>query len=187
MKIKTCPSYGNNNPEADAFAAGLTNTLIDMLEEDRPWHGGRFLASSIQFATYVGAGNGYGATPDGREANGPLCDSLAAIHGNDKNGCLDMLTSIAKLPLNRMLGTPVVNLKLAKSHVDGNLRSLARAFFKMGGMQLQINCRSREELIEADKDPDAYPGLCVRIGGYSEYFKNLSHEYRQTVIDRTEF
>ena len=86
-----------------------------------------------------------------------------------------------------MAGTPVLNLKLNSSVLPITLPALVQGYFKQGGMQMQVTCVSKEELLDAEKHPEKYPNLIVRIGGYSEYFGRLSPELRRSVIERTCF
>ena len=98
-----------------------------------------------------------------------------------------MLNSVAKLPLYMALGTPVLNVRIKKQVITENLAAITRGFFSQGGMQLQITCVSKEDMLAALKEPQKHQNLIVRIGGYSEYFNRLSPELQKTVIDRTEF
>lgn len=81
----------------------------------------------------------------------------------------------------------MTNLRMAKEHLSTLLLPLLSAFFAEGGMQLQITCASREELLDALDHPEKHASLIVRIGGYSEYFNRLSPELKQSVIARTEY
>jgi formate C-acetyltransferase len=144
-----------------------------------------FLSSSIQFMSQVGAGKNVGATPDGRRCGEPLCDSLAAIFGRDTKGPTALLNSVTALDLKSALGTPVVNFNIQKSFDDNILRALITGYMKRGGVQLQISCVSREDLLDAVEHPELHGNLVVRVGGYSEYFTRLSPELQKMVIDRT--
>lgn len=84
------------------------------------------------------------------------------------------------------LGTPVLNLRLQKEHLKEGLRPLILGFFMQGGMQVQISCLSREDMLDALAHPQAHENLIVRIGGYSEYFNRLSDDLKAAVIARTE-
>lgn len=181
------PRHGNDLDEANAMAFRLSSDICSVFEGKEPYLGGRFLPSSIQFTTYRGAGMHIGATPDGRHYGEPLCDSIGAIHGNDKLGITALLNSAASLCQSKMAGTPVMNVRLNAKQVSTALKALVNGYFKKGGMQLQITCVNREDLIDARENPQKYPNLIVRIGGYSEYFTRLSSELQQTVIDRTEY
>lgn len=179
------PHHGVDADAVNEMAARLSHDMCAVFEEKKPYMGGKFLPSSIQFTTYVQAGKLVGATPDGRLAGEPLCDSIGAINGNDVKGVTAMLNSAASLCQSKMAGTPVLNLKLDSSTLPTTLPALVQGYFAEGGMQLQVSCVSREELLDAEKHPEKYPNLIVRIGGYSEYFSRLSPQLKQTVIERT--
>lgn len=179
------PRHGTDSDIANAMAARVSRDICAPFAERTPYSGGRFLASSIQFTTYLDAGRHVGATPDGRTAGAPLCDSIGAIHGNDNLGATALLNSAGALCQKDMAGTPVLNIKLDAKQTAKTLRPLVNAYFRNGGMQLQVTCINAEELLDAREHPEKYPNLIVRIGGYSEYFTRLSPELQQTVIDRT--
>jgi len=127
------------------------------------------------------------ATPDGRSYGDPLADSIGPIHGRDTKGPTAMLNSAAKLPQKLMLGTPILNIRLQKNFIRNHLQALITGYFKQGGMQVQISCVSREDILDAMEHPERHENLIVRIGGYSEYFNRLSPELKQTVLQRTEY
>jgi formate C-acetyltransferase len=185
--LKACPCFGVDDADADALAADFAGRVFDMLGERTPYFGGQFLPSSIQFITYTWAGRGVGPTPDGRNRDEPLADSLGAVHGKDKAGPTALLNSVARLPLYKAAGTPVLNLRLKKADLAACLRPLVTGYFARGGMHVQISCLSREDMLDALDHPDRHGNLIVRIGGYSEYFNRLEADQKQTVIQRTEF
>jgi formate C-acetyltransferase len=185
--LGTCPCFGVDDAEADALGADFSSRVFDLLQKRTPFLGGQFLPSSIQFVTYAGAGLEVGATPDGRNRGAPLADSLGAVHGKDRAGPTAMLNSVAKLPLYKAAGTPVLNLRLGKNGLSASLRPLATGFFESGGMQVQISCLSREDMLDALEHPEKHENLIVRIGGYSEYFNRLPGELKKTVLERSEF
>ncbi len=186
-ELKRCPHYGVDDPDADGTAHDFSAALFGAFREVRPSSGEAFLPSSIQFATYTYAGRCVGATPDGRRAGEPLCDSIGAVHNRDTAGPTALLASAARLAQPLAAGTPVMNIRIAKNSPSGVIKPLVSGYFKKGGMQLQITCVSKQELAEALEDPEAHGNLIVRIGGYSEYFKNLSPELRRSVYERTEY
>lgn len=183
---KACPCVGVENAEADLFAAGLAKGVYDTFQQRKPYLGRAFLPSSIQFTTYADAGKCVGATPDGRAAGDPLCDCIGAVHGKDNKGATAYLNSAAKLPQAMALGTPVLNLKLRRQDVTAVLRPLVMGYFAGGGMQLQVSCLSREDMLDALEHPERHENLIVRMGGFSEYFNRLSDELKRSVIARTE-
>lgn len=185
-EVKKLPkSFGKDDPEVNEFAHKFSETVFAFTNEGELYQGLGFLSSSIQFMSQVGAGKNVGATPDGRRCGDPLCDSLAAIFGKDNLGPTALLNSVTSLDLEHALGTPVVNLNLQKNFNDNILRSLIMGYMKRGGVQLQITCSSREELLDAYEHPEDHGNLVVRVGGYSEYFTRLSKELQKMVIDRT--
>ena len=186
-RLRKCPCFGTDDPAADGLAARFSKDAFSMLDGRTPVFGGRYLPSSIQFVTYADAGRSIPATPDGRYAGGPLCDSLGAIHGKDVKGPTALLNSVAALDLSKALGTPVLNLKMKKEHIRAALRPLIEAFFMKGGMQAQITCVSRADMEDALVHPEKHENLIVRVGGYSEYFNRLPDDLKKTIIERTEY
>lgn len=179
------PRHGQNDEGVKEFLARFMRDLCRVFDKKTPFLGGRFMASSIQFMTYVYAGAKVGATPDGRLAGAPLCDSINAIHGNDKGTVTSALLSACAFDQRYFAGTPVLNMKVNPKQVGDKLPALVNSYFASGGMQMQITCASREDMIDAMDHPERHPELIVRIGGYSEYFTRLSRSLQQTVIDRT--
>ena len=181
-----CPHYGVDDDKADSLGAIITNAVIDALAQRPCYPRGKFFAVANQFTTYVPAGKPVRATPDGRCDGAPLGDSLGAIHSNDVKGPTALLNSVAKLPMHRIIGTPIVNFRIKKEHAP-MLKPLVQSYFERGGMQLQVSCLSREEMLDAIEHPERHRNLVVRIGGYSQYFIRLSPELQQTVLKRTEY
>ncbi len=98
-----------------------------------------------------------------------------------------MTVSEAFAALGEPFGTPVLNLRLSKSHVDAGLRPMVEVFFRKGGMQMQVNCYSREDMEDAMIHPECHGDLIVRTGGYSEYFNRLTPDMKKTLLERREF
>lgn len=184
--LSACPCFGVDDSEADALARKTTADIYSMFSLKTPYLGRAFLPSSIQFTTYSAAGVSVSATPDGRSDGQPLCDSIGAVHGKDKKGITALLCSVSSLPLYEAIGTPVLNIRLQKKFVKDYLNPLVMGFFNKGGMQMQVSCISKEEMLDALEHPEKHENLIVRIGGFSEYFNRLGPELKQTVIDRTD-
>ena len=181
------PKHGNDNASVNAIANLLSERIFSEFERHTCTPGGRYFPVSNQFTTYEYAGHGVRATPDGRAANAPLCDSCGAIHGRDVCGPTALLSSVAALRLDLVLGTPITNIRISKRNLPHVLKPLTEGFFCMNGMQLQVTCASREELLDALEHPEQHENLVVRIGGFSEYFNRLSPVLKQSVIDRAEY
>jgi len=181
------PRHATDNETANAMARRLSSDLTEPFSEITPYLGGIFMPAAIQNSTYVDAGKNVGATPDGRISGSPLCDSIGAIHKNDKLGITALLNSASALCQQNLCGTPVLNVKLDAAQMHESFKPLVLGYFHNGGLQMQITCVRKEDLLEAQNHPEKYPNLIIRIGGYSEYFTRLSPELQQTVIDRTEY
>ncbi len=130
------------------------------------------------------------ATPDGRYDGEEFTMGISQSQGKDKNSVTALLKSIAKLDYSKFCGCVVSNLKLDKTLADtpaklDKLASLYHTFLKMGGMQLQINYLFTEELIEAQKTPEKYGNLMVRVTGYSGYFTRFDTALQNDIIKRT--
>lgn len=178
-------SHGKDVSDANEFSKRITEDIFSMTEGEKPYFGEAFIPASIQFMSQVEAGAGIGATPDGRKAGAPLCDSLGAIFGKDTNGPTALLNSVASLDLKRLTGTPILNFNINESFHDEVLKSLILGYFERGGLQVQITRISKEELLKAYENPENYDHLIVRVGGYSERFNRLSDALKRMVIERT--
>ena len=178
-------SFGKDIDEVNLFAHEFSRAIFSMTDHGDVCFGEGFLSASIQFMSQAEAGKGIGATPDGREAGAPLCDSLAAIFGKDSLGPTALLNSVAALDLKGALGTPVLNFNVMQKIDDEILKCLILGYLEQGGLQLQLTYASREELLDAYEHPERHGNLIVRVGGYSEYFVRLSDELKRMVINRT--
>ncbi len=178
-------SFGKDDKDADSMAERVSTDIYSMLDGKTPYLGGAFLPASIQFNSQAAAGRGIGATPDGREAGAPLCDSLGAIFGKDTEGPTALLKSVASLNLKRVLGVPVLNFNINPQFDNAVLKALILGYMEMGGIQMQITCTSAETLREAYENPEQHRNLVVRVGGYSEYFCRLPDDLKRMVINRT--
>jgi formate C-acetyltransferase len=187
----TAPHFGNDDDRADLLGVPILRRAWSRLLATETPRGGRFVPSIIGFIFFGMEGKRVGALPDGRLAGQPLADSAGAVAGRDRRGPTALLASVAKLPLDLAMGTPVVNLRfqramLAEASGRQAVAALVRGFFARGGLQVQISCLSAEEMRAAQADPERHRDLIVRLGGFSASFIHLSPEMQQTVIARTE-
>ncbi|MHB1294657.1 MAG: pyruvate formate lyase family protein [Anaerolineae bacterium] len=190
LRLERCPRYGNDDPRADDLARDVAGLVFEELLRYAPWRGGRFLGSCLMFVTYGVAGEPVMATPDGRHAGRPIADSIGAHPGRDRQGPTALLRSVAGIPQVRAPGTLVCNLRVAHAMFQGEarhrLKDLIWSYFSLGGMQLQLTVVDQETLRQAMADPEAHGDLIVRVGGYSEYWRNLSDTLRASVLERSE-
>lgn len=178
-------SFGKDIEDINDFSHKISERIFSMTETGKLVFGEGFLSASIQFMSQVDAGRYIGATPDGRSAGAPLCDSLSAIFGKDTEGPTALLNSVTYLDLKRALGVPVVNFNITQNFNDDVLKALILGYMKQGGIQLQITYASGEELLDAYEHPEHHGNLIVRVGGYSEYFNRLSDELKRMIINRS--
>lgn len=129
------------------------------------------------------------ATPDGRKSGFPFGDGSGPCQGREMNGPTASILSSTKWEHFKFIGGIAVNLKFSKSSLGENslntVKTLIKTYLMRGGFEAQINVVDNDILIKAQKDPDNYRDLVVRIGGYSDYFTRLSHEMQEEVIMRT--
>ncbi|NLB29458.1 MAG: glycyl radical protein, partial [Clostridiales bacterium] len=188
--INDVPHYGNDDDEVDGLASWALGRFTDILSElDGPrgkYNGGTFtMTSHIRFGAILGA------TPDGRKAGEPIADAISSRQGFDINGPTAYLTSAAKLPHLRLTNGDQLNIRFSPTAVAGEvgalkLRQLIETYFELGGMQVQFNVVSTEILHKAQKDPDEFKSLVVRIAGFSTYFVTLDAKTQNDFISRTE-
>jgi formate C-acetyltransferase len=131
-----------------------------------------------------------GATPDGRFAGEPLAYSLSAHQGRDVVGVTAMLSSLAKLPHKHAAGASAAIIDLDPALVAGEkgvdrLVTLIRTAMQMGVGQLQWNVTTTARLLQAQRDPEHYGNIPVRVAGYSQMFKLIDHELQDHIIART--
>lgn len=186
--FKSCPCFGMDIEAVDEMGAEFARRVFSVYRNKKPSLEflDAFTLTEHQFTRYEGAGAIVGPTPDGRRSGEPTCDSLAALRGKAVKGPTAMLCSSAKLPQQLVDGISVVNLTLMKSVCCNPviLKGIVMGYFNMGGVQLQLTLTSPEELEDALIHPERHNDLIVRVGGYSEYFRNLSPSLREAVVRR---
>ena len=188
--ISLC-KFGNDQHEIDSMAVDLSSFIFDEVHKYKCWRGEGFcIPGVIMFATYVELGKNIGATPDGGRSGTALADSVGAMQGTDRKGPTALLKSCLAIPQEKGIGTLVLNLRLEKSTFKqkdslDKLKALVLTYFEHGGLQIQTTIADQEALKQALAEPDKYPNLMIRIGGYSEYFNRLSEELKQELIKRT--
>jgi formate C-acetyltransferase len=131
-----------------------------------------------------------GATPDGRRAYTPLSEGISPVQGMDTNGPTAVIKSASKIDHLRTGGTLLNQKYTPQFFSDKNrinqLAHLIRAYFEMDGHHIQFNVVSADTLRMAQKNPEQYRNLIVRVAGYSDYFINLGADLQDEIIRRTE-
>ncbi|MFI5398220.1 MAG: pyruvate formate lyase family protein [Candidatus Binatia bacterium] len=189
-RLRKAPKYGNDDPAADDCVARAMELFSKCLAGRFNTRGGEYAAGFYSVTAHQAFGEVVGALPSGRLAGAPFSSGLSPGNGVDRMGPTAVLRSVAGLPLHLARNGVNFNLKLDPWVVTGasgtqRLQELIDGGFAAGCMQLQVNVFDPQILIEARDHPGRYPGLLVRVSGYSAYFDDLSPEMKQEIIDRT--
>ncbi len=189
--INEVPKFGNDDCEIDAFARDVAYTYTKPIEKYKNPRGGIYHAGLYPVSANVPLGAQTGATPDGRLAYTPIADGVSPAAGRDVCGPTASANSVAKLDHYIAPNGTLFNMKFHPSALEGtsgleSFVALIRGYFDQKGSHVQFNVVSRETLIEAQKNPEKYKGLVVRVAGYSALFTTLSKSLQDDIINRTE-
>ena len=190
-KIGQLPKFGNDLADIDAFARDVAYTYTRPLEKYKNPRGGMFQAGLYPVSANVPLGAQTGATPDGRLAYTPIADGVGPAAGRDVKGPTASANSVSKLDHYIASNGTLFNMKFHPSALAGpsgleSFVALVRGFFDQKGMHMQFNVVSRETLRDAQKNPEKYKSLVVRVAGYSALFTTLSRSLQDDIINRTE-
>lgn len=189
--IEQLPKFGNDIPEVDYMARDLEYIYARAVEQYTNPRGGRYQAGMYPVSANVPLGQQTGATPDGRLAHYPVADGVSPGAGRDLQGPTAAATSVARLDHYICSNGTLFNQKFHPSVLAGtqglnNFVSLIRSYFDQKGSHIQFNVVSRETLLDAQKHPENYQSLVVRVAGYSARFTTLSRALQDDIISRTE-
>jgi len=189
--IEEVPKFGNDIPEVDAFARDVAYTYTRPMETFKNPRGGMYQAGLYPVSANVPLGAQTGATPDGRLAHTPVADGVSPSAGKDVHGPTAAANSVSKLDHYIASNGTLFNQKFHPSALNGregleNFVALIRSYFDQKGSHMQFNVVSRETLLDAQKNPDNYKHLVVRVAGYSALFTTLSKSLQDDIINRTE-
>lgn len=188
--LNKTPKYGNDDDYADAIMLKVFEIFHEAVNGRRTPTGGTYRIEMLPTTCHVYFGSVIGATPDGRNAGQPLSEGISPVQGADKNGPTAVIKSAAKMDQLRT-GGALLNQKFTPQVVQGEaglkkLKDLIRAYFKLDGHHIQFNIVDADTLRQAQKDPEKYNSLIVRVAGYSDYFNNLTKALQDEIIERTE-
>ena len=189
--IDEVPKFGNDIPEVDYFAREVAYTYSKPLQKYNNPRGGKFQAGLYPVSANVPLGGQTGATPDGRYAHTPVADGVSPSAGKDVKGPTAAATSVSRLDHFIVSNGTLFNQKFHPSALSGrngleNFVGLIRSYFDQKGSHMQFNVVSRETLLDAQKHPEQYKHLVVRVAGYSALFTTLSKSLQDDIIRRTE-
>ncbi len=188
--IYDTPKWGNNDDYADRHAVMVFNTFYNAVNGRPTSRGGAFRINMLPTTSHVYFGSKIGAMPDGRLAKEPLSEGISPVQGADRKGPTGVIQSAAKIDHIKTGGT-LLNQKFSPSFFNGDesldkIVSLVRSYFKMDGHHIQFNVVNADTLRDAQKHPEKYQDLIVRVAGYSDYFNDLGEALQNEIIRRTE-
>lgn len=183
--------FGNDDDYVDLLVNKISASVNKFAEKHTPYRGGRYLFGTLTGyeLSHMNFGRISSASPDGRYATDPFAASISSFPGTDKRGMTAYLKSAGKLDGNLLQSSVVVNLQMDKTLADNTekrerLAALLRTYFDLGGIQLQINYLSADELLLAKREPEKYKDLRVRVTGFSGFFTSFDDELQDEIIDR---
>ncbi|MGD1047441.1 MAG: trans-4-hydroxy-L-proline dehydratase [Candidatus Krumholzibacteriaceae bacterium] len=190
MLLNRTPRYGNDDDYADDVMRRLFEAYFAAIDGRPNTKGGTYRINLLPTTVHVYFGSVTGATPDGRKAWQPLSEGVSPVQGADRKGPTAVFKSVAKMDHVRTGGT-LLNQKftpqlLADEKGIDTFVSLIRTYFKLGGHHVQFNVVDAATLRAAQRNPDEYRGLIVRVAGYSDYFCDLGTALQDEIIARTE-
>ena len=184
------PFFGNDDEYADTIAVRVYEDLVKAIDNRPNTRGGRTRLNMLSTTCHNYFGSVCGATPNGRMAYFAISDGTSPAHGADSKGPSAVIKSLGKLDQTKSGGT-LLNVRFVPNLLrrDEDLKKFAsfvRTYFKFGGHHIQFNIVDTETLLDAQKHPDLYKDLLVRVAGYSDYFNDMTEQFQNEIIARTE-
>jgi formate C-acetyltransferase len=190
MLLNKSPKYGNDDDYADNVMRAAFEAYFNAIEGRKNTKGGTYRINLLPTTVHVYFGSVIGATPDGRLAGKPLSEGISPVQGADRHGPTAVLKSAAKMDHARTGGT-LLNQKFTPQLLKDDdsldkLVQLIRTYFRLDGHHIQFNVVDAATLRAAQKNPEQYRDLIVRVAGYSDYFCDLGKALQDEIIARTE-
>jgi formate C-acetyltransferase len=184
------PKYGNDDEYADSILRQVFETYFGAIDGRPTFIGGKYRINFLPTTCHIYFGRVINALPDGRKAGEPLSEGISPVQGADHKGPTSVLKSAARIDHIRTGGT-LLNQKFSPSFFKTQegikkLGQLIRSYFSMNGHHIQFNVVTAETLRQAQKAPEKYRDLIVRVAGYSDYFNDLGRDLQDEIIKRTE-
>ncbi|MBN1414377.1 MAG: glycyl radical protein [Bacteroidales bacterium] len=184
------PKYGNDDDDADDRLQEVFEIYYDAVNEKPNARGGYHRINLLPTTSHVYFGSVTGTLPDGRKAGVPLSEGISPVQGADTNGPTAVLKSASKIDHLKTGGT-LLNQKFTPEFFEDDegivkLTKLIRSYFRLDGHHVQFNVVSADTLRDAQKHPENYRDLIVRVAGYSDYFNDLGTDLQDEIIRRTE-
>ena len=183
--------WGNDKDEIDSFAVELWDLFCSEVIKYKTLRGGKYSAGAYSMGIHVMEGFFTQPTADGRKALEPISNSLSPVNNVEKEGLSAILNSVAKLNYDFATNGVALNIRIHPQNLssEDNIEKfyyLLKGYFDKGGMQVQPNAISTETLKDAQKHPEKYPDLIVKVGGYNATFIDLGTPIQNDIISRLE-
>ena len=183
------PKYGNDIRWVDKIAGELFTFIADDIESYKS-HMGTMSPGILPVTGNTAFGMEVGALPSGRDAWKPLSDGVSPMCGTDVEGPTAILKSISHIPHDRFMQGTLLNMKMlpdffAKEEGMASMMTLLKGLCSLGIFHVQFNVVDQEKLIDAQKHPEQYKGLLVRVAGYTAFFVELDKSVQDDIIART--
>jgi len=190
--LRRVPKYGNDDAEADRWTRWVLEAFAKRLEGKVNTRGGPYTTGLYSVTSHQFFGEVTGPLPSGRLKGEPLASGISPTAAFDRSGPTAAINSANRIDMHRFANGINFNLKFDAGSVAGPvgrkaMADLVAVYFERGGMQVQINVLDPEVLRRARKNPGAYPGLVVRVSGYSAYFADLSPAMQDEIIARAAY
>jgi formate C-acetyltransferase len=191
QKCIQAPKFGEDDERADKLACEVSNIFFDAYEKHPTSRGGKFVCGTSSMGQYITKGEKTGATPDGRKKADPLSDGMSPSIYAKLYGPTATHNSVAKIDTFRLLNGVAFNQRFNKSsllseRVLNKLIALIKTYFQRGGQEIQYSVVDPDELKEAQKYPERYKDLIIRVGGFSAAFVDLDKKAQESFIKRAE-
>jgi formate C-acetyltransferase len=189
LLLNRTPKYGNDDDYADNLMVRVFEAYYNAVGGRRSTKGGVYHIDMLPTTCHIYFGSVTGALPDGRLARTPLSEGVSPVQGADRHGPTAAARSVAKMDHVRTGGT-LLNQKFTPQVLEtddgmNGLVHLVRGYFNLDGHHIQFNVVDADTLRAAQKNPEQYRSLIVRVAGYSDYFCDLSKELQDEIIART--
>ena len=190
--LRECPKMGNNDDCVDDIASAIMSAFSSNMNNRDNGQGGIWRAGTGSAMDYFRVGSKCPATADGRLAATPYSSSFSPSLDVKTTGLLSVILSFTKFDMTNIINGGPLTLELHDTVLrnDEGIKKtaqLVKTFIQLGGHQLQLNSINRDRLLDAQKHPENYPNLIVRVWGWSGYFNELDLPYQEHVIRRTEY
>lgn len=181
----SCSGWGDGKEESSLLAKRLHEDLARMLAKLEGHRGGKIIMGFLTYTELRWWGEALRATPDGRKNGDYLSQGLTPSRLTKIPFLTDVVASLRCLDPSHNGGNSVVNLILpSKKMTLASCEAFLRGVAQSAAQALQLNCTCREELLDAQKHPERYPDLIVRVAGFSAKFTSLSPQWQEEVITR---